>query len=152
MQSTPAIRLGLSGAGGATEGLFQAKLINTRWRGQLRGVHHKLGANTTDLWPDQGYDWLDPKPSINYGTNGMPWCNQMYYNASESGTIGTIPEIPGLAVWRDGHVGVYIGNGYIEAMGTKCSVVRLSWKAELDTLAESNTSTMTKEENNRGKS
>jgi len=29
------------------------------------------------------------------------------------GTIGTIPEIPGLAVRYNGHVGVYIGNGKV---------------------------------------
>lgn len=44
----------------------------------------------------------------------------MYYNASVSGTIDTMPDIPGLAVWHDGHIGVYIGDGYvIEAMNTK---------------------------------
>ena len=42
-----------------------------------------------------------------------------------SGTIDTIPEIPGLAVWCEGHIGVYIGGGeVIEAMGTRYGVVR----------------------------
>ena len=51
--------------------------------------------------------------------------NQMYYSASESGPISTIPEIPGLAVWHDGHIGVYIGHGeVIEAMGTRYGVVK----------------------------
>jgi len=113
-----------------TEGLFQAKLeqypdgvgnfedfIRDNW----------VGRRTTDCCGlIKGYGWLDPETmSINYGTNGMPdlGANQMYYNASESGTIDTIPEIPGLAVWHDGHIGVYIGNGYvIEAMGTKYGV------------------------------
>ena len=115
-----------------TEGLFQAKLeqypdgvgnyeefISNNW----------VGKRTTDCCGlIKGYGWLDPETmSINYGTNGMPdlGANQMYYNASESGTIDTIPEIPGLAVWHDGHIGVYIGNGYvIEAMGTKYGVVK----------------------------
>ena len=115
-----------------TEGLFQAKLdqypdgvgnyeefIRNNW----------VGKRTTDCCGlIKGYGWLDPETmSINYGTNGMPdlGANQMYYNASESGTIDTIPEIPGLAVWHDGHIGVYIGNGYvIEAMGTKYGVVK----------------------------
>ena len=113
-----------------TEGLFQAKLdqypdgvgnyeefIRDNW----------VGKRTTDCCGlIKGYGWLDPETmSINYGTNGMPdlGANQMYYNASESGTIDIIPEIPGLAVWHDGHIGVYIGNGYvIEAMGTKYGV------------------------------
>ena len=30
--------------------------------------------------------------------------------ATEKGPISTIPEIPGLIVWKSGHVGVYIGN------------------------------------------
>ena len=115
-----------------TEGLFQSKLeqhpdgvgnyeefIRNNW----------VGKRTTDCCGlIKGYGWLDPETmSINYGTNGMPdlGANQMYYNASESGTIDTIPEIPGLAVWHDGHIGVYIGNGYvIEAMGTKYGVVK----------------------------
>lgn len=33
------------------------------------------------------------------------------FNASVSGTIDTMPDIPGLAVWHDGHIGVYIGDG-----------------------------------------
>ena len=114
------------------DGLFQSKLeqypdgvgnyeefIRNNW----------VGKRTTDCCGlIKGYGWLDPETmSINYGTNGMPdlGANQMYYNASESGTIDTIPEIPGLAVWHDGHIGVYIGNGYvIEAMGTKYGVVK----------------------------
>ena len=49
----------------------------------------------------------------------------MYYNARHSGTIDTIPDTPGLAVWKPGHIGVYIGNGeVIEAMGTKYGVVK----------------------------
>ena len=49
----------------------------------------------------------------------------MYRSASVSGTIDTIPEIPGLAVWCEGHIGVYIGNGeVIEAMGTRYGVVK----------------------------
>ena len=31
--------------------------------------------------------------------------------AEEKGEIGTMPEIPGLCVWKPGHVGVYIGDG-----------------------------------------
>lgn len=49
----------------------------------------------------------------------------MYENAAEKGTIDTIPEIPGLAVWHEGHIGIYIGNGeVIEAMGTQYGVVK----------------------------
>lgn len=88
-----------------------------------------LGGRTTDcVGLIKGYGWLDPDTlTIGYATNGMPdyGANQMYRAASVSGTIDTIPEIPGLAVWCDGHIGVYIGNGeVIEAMGTKYGVVK----------------------------
>ena len=64
---------------------------------------------------------------IVYNTNGMPdiTANEMYHAATASGTIDTIPETPGLAVWHDGHIGVYIGNGeVVEAMGTRYGVVK----------------------------
>lgn len=39
--------------------------------------------------------------------------NAMFANATVKGTIDTIPEVPGLAVWVDGHIGIYIGNGEV---------------------------------------
>ena len=88
-----------------------------------------LGGRTTDcVGLIKGYGWLSPETmTIDYGTHGMPdiGANQMYYSATESGTIDTMPDIPGLAVWHDGHIGVYIGGGQvIEAMGTKYGVVK----------------------------
>lgn len=51
-------------------------------------------------------------PSLDLGANGY------YYKAPEIGTIKTMPDIPGLAVWKEGHIGVYVGEGYvIEARG-----------------------------------
>ena len=44
---------------------------------------------------------------------------------TKSGKIDSIPEIPGLAVWRSGHIGIYEGNGYIlEFRGTNYGAVR----------------------------
>jgi hypothetical protein len=51
--------------------------------------------------------------------------NGTFSVAKEKGPIKTIPEIPGVCVWRNGHIGVYIGNGQvIEAKGTKYGVVQ----------------------------
>ena len=76
----------------------------------------------------KGYGWLDPDDhEVHYGTNGMPdiGADTMYYNASEKGSISTIPEIPGLAVWKSGHIGIYIGNGQvIHASGTMIGVIQ----------------------------
>lgn len=88
-----------------------------------------VGGRTADcVGLIKGYSWYDPETgSVNYATNGMPdvGANQMFYNAVEKGPISTIPEIPGLLVWMDGHIGIYIGDGYVvEAMGTRYGVVK----------------------------
>lgn len=88
-----------------------------------------LDSRTTDcVGLIKGYGWLDPNDlTIKYGTNGMPdiTANTMYHNAAVSGPISTIPDTPGLAVWMDGHIAVYIGGGeVIEASGTKKGVVK----------------------------
>ena len=94
-------------------------IIRSRW----------LGGRTTDcVGLIKSYGWFDPDElKIRYGTNGMPdvTANGMYYAATVSGTIDTIPEVPGLAVWCNGHIGVYVGNGeVVEALGTSSGVVR----------------------------
>jgi hypothetical protein len=53
----------------------------------------------------------------------------MFNAATEKGPINTIPEIPGLCVRKDQHIGVYIGNGQvIESKGTKYGVVQTPLK------------------------
>ena len=76
----------------------------------------------------KGYGWYNPDSGeIVVGTNGMAdvTANGMFDAATVKGTIDTIPEVPGLAVWQDGHIGIYIGNGeVIEAMGTEQGIVK----------------------------
>ena len=88
-----------------------------------------LGKRTADcVGLIKGYGWLNGETmEIQYSSNGMPdiGANEMYYNAVRKGAIQTMPDTPGLAVWKQGHIGVYIGNGeVIEAMGTKYGVVK----------------------------
>lgn len=55
-----------------------------------------------------------------YGSNNCPdrSANGMFEMCKRYGSIGTIPDVPGLVVWRNGHIGVYVGNGYtIELRG-----------------------------------
>lgn len=60
----------------------------------------------------------DQKFTSKYGSNGCPdkSANGMFsYCKSKGmdwGTISTLPEIVGLALFTDGHVGYYVGNGY----------------------------------------
>lgn len=88
-----------------------------------------LNGRTTDcVGLIKGYGWLDPDTlTIRYGTNGMPdiGANSMYQNATVKGTISIMPDTPGLAVWMDGHIGVYIGGGeVVEASGTRKGVIK----------------------------
>ena len=56
---------------------------------------------------------------------GMFNANNMLEAAVEKGPIETMPEIPGLLVHSNGHVGIYIGGGeVIEARGVKYGVVK----------------------------
>ena len=90
---------------------------------------HWLGRRCADcVGFIKGYGWLNAETQeIEYGTNRMPdiGADAMYANATEKGMIDTIPEIPGLAVWDEGHIGIYVGNGQvIHASGTKIGVIQ----------------------------
>lgn len=89
---------------------------------------HWLGRRTADcIGLIKGYGWCDCESgSITYGTNDMPdiGADTMYENATEKGTIDTLPETPGLALWHEGHIGIYIGNGQvIHAANTNDGVI-----------------------------
>lgn len=48
-----------------------------------------------------------------------------FNQCTESGKIKTLPEVPGLCLWRKGHIGIYEGGGYaIEFRGTDYGCVR----------------------------
>lgn len=88
-----------------------------------------LGRRTSDsIGLIKSYGWYNKKSqSIEIGANSMPDidANTMYENAAEKGTIDTIPEIPGLAVWYEGHIGIYIGGGQvIHAANTTAGVIQ----------------------------
>ena len=78
----------------------------------------------------KGYLWSDtPTSNPNYNASQDVSANGMIGKCIEQGAISSIPEIPGLVVWRSGHVGVYIGNGkVIEARGFDYGVVETSLK------------------------
>lgn len=76
----------------------------------------------------KGYMWSkgpeDPNPK--YNGNEFRDCTSdgLLNRSTIKGPISTIPEVPGLAVYMPGHVGVYIGGGkVIEAKGHAYGVV-----------------------------
>lgn len=67
--------------------------------------------------------WNDGK--IKYDKNTDLSANGTFDAATEKGPVSQLPELPGLGLWRDGHVGIYIGNGQvIEAKGTLYGVIQ----------------------------
>lgn len=115
-----------------TQSLFDAKLAQYPLELSPYADYiatHWVGRRTADcIGLIKGYGWLNAETGqINYRTNGMPDIdeNTMFAAATEKGDIDTIPEIPGLAVWKNGHIGIYIGGGQvIQALGTTSGVVQ----------------------------
>lgn len=63
-----------------------------------------------------------------YGSNNCPdrSANGLFGMCKETGDISTIPDIPGLVVWKSGHIGVYVGGGRtIELKGFNYDCVKV---------------------------
>ncbi|HNX63528.1 MAG TPA: peptidoglycan-binding domain-containing protein [Candidatus Limiplasma sp.] len=82
-----------------------------------------IGAAKGYAWTGGGIGVLDAigadaAYASKYGSNGCPdkGANSMFTYAKSKGVdwgaIGTLPEIVGLALYKSGHVGYYVGNGY----------------------------------------
>ena len=97
---------------------------------EMRQVGEKwLGKRVVDcIGLIKSYAWYNAdSDQITVGSNGFTDCgaNTIRNNVKEGGAISTMPDIPELAVWMDGHIGVYVGNGeVIEAQGTVYGVVK----------------------------
>lgn len=82
----------------------------------------------------KGYMWTDDADSTHYTYEAYGFKDlsaNMYLSKCQhkSNDMASIPEIPGIAVFMKGHVGVYIGNGeVIEARGHAYGVVKTQLK------------------------
>ncbi|HHY77781.1 MAG TPA: hypothetical protein GX498_04630 [Clostridiales bacterium] len=88
-----------------------------------------LGKKTVDcVGLIKAYIW-DTGNGIKYDPKTDVTVTGMVKAAKEKGPIDTLPEIPGILVYKTGHIGVYIGGGWvIEARGTKYGVVKTPLK------------------------
>ena len=89
---------------------------------------HWLGGRTADcIGLIKGYAWFNcDTGQIEYRSNGVrdTGSDPMLDMATEKGTIDTMPDIPGIAVWMDGHIGIYVGGGQtIHAANTELGVI-----------------------------
>lgn len=82
-------------------------------------VHDCVGLIKGYLWSSN----VTAKPKYN-GSQDVS-ANRMKSKCKEKGPINNMPDIPGVLVFMPGHVGVYIGDGYvIEARGHQYGVVK----------------------------
>lgn len=80
----------------------------------------------------KGYLWSDGSTAApKYNAAQDVSANGMLSRCVEHGNIGKLPEIPGILVFMDGHVGVYEGNGYVIECTVSCGggVVRTALKS-----------------------
>ena len=76
----------------------------------------------------KGYLWSDtPQSAPAYKASQDVAVSGLYLACKEHGSMGTMPELPGVCVFMAnmGHVGVYVGDGYVvEATGHARGVVK----------------------------
>ena len=76
---------------------------------------HYLGKRVSDCeGMIKNYLWAaTPNDTPIYNASQDLSANGAFEKATVKGKIGTIPEVPGICVRYNGHVGVYIGGGYV---------------------------------------
>ena len=109
-----------------TQSLYESKkkqypshYTSDRTSGYMRDIREGkwcadcVGMIKSFFWTDGQFE-ATPK----YATNHCPdvSANGMIALCSQTGPISTMPDIPGLVVWKSGHIGVYVGNGYTVEM------------------------------------
>lgn len=75
----------------------------------------------------KGFFWSANGTRDSMYADGFPDCNAnaMLSLCDKTGSISGVPDVPGLILWTDGHLGVTIGGGYaIEARGFSYGVVK----------------------------
>lgn len=86
-------------------------------------VHDCVGLIKGYLWCNSAEGAPIYKAAQDVSANGM------LNVCKKKGAIGSMPDVPGVLVFLPGHVGVYIGDGYvIEAKGHKYGVVKTALK------------------------
>ena len=109
----------------AKEGYYNQKNYKVRFDTQYgQRVHDCAGLIKGYLFSDTPTSTPKFDASLDKGSTGM------LNSCREKGKIDTIPDLPGVLVFYSGHVGVYIGGGYvIEARGHDFGVVKTALKS-----------------------
>lgn len=115
----------------ATQGLLRQKSAQYPSQYKWSDFVEQYGQRVHDcVGLIKGYLWCDsPTSTPIYNANQDKDVSGMLANCSINGNISTMPDEPGVLVFMDGHVGIYIGNGkVIEARGHLYGVVETKLK------------------------
>ena len=115
----------------ATQGLLRQKSAQYPSQYKWSDFVEQYGERVHDcVGLIKGYLWCDsPTSNPIYNVNQDKDVSGMLANCSINGNISTMPDEPGVLVFMDGHVGIYIGNGkVIEARGHLYGVVETKLK------------------------
>jgi hypothetical protein len=111
-----------------TSDLLQRKLTQypdniKKYQGYIEKNY--MGKRVTDcVGLIKSFVWWEDNDPV-YTPKSDKSANGMFEAAGMKGPVSEFPEVPGVCVWKSGHVGVYQGNGkVIEAKGTKYGVVQ----------------------------
>ena len=103
-----------------------SRMVCTDCSGLIKGFFWTNGGQGVINYLNGGSEFKN-----NYGSNGFPdkGANSMLSwlksEGCKHGKIATLPEVPGVLLFKSGHVGVYVGNGYaVEAEGFAYGVVK----------------------------
>lgn len=99
-------------------GFYTASRVAERQKQYGQRVHDCVGLIKGFLWSD------NPTATPKYNSAQDVSANGMLAKCKEQGKISTLPEIPGILVFMDGHVGVYIGDGKV----IECTVAKIGGK------------------------
>lgn len=111
----------------STKELYSAKKRQYPQQYQWSCPVNQLGIRVHDcIGLVKGYLWSDAVNSApKYNASQDVSANGMLDKCAVKGSISSMPDIPGILVFLPGHVGVYIGDGYvIEAKGHAYGVVK----------------------------
>lgn len=115
----------------ATESLLRQKSAQYPTQYKWNDFFEQYGQRVHDcVGLIKGYLWSEtPNSAPIYNSKQDKDVSGMKANCTETGTIKTLLELPGVLVFMNGHVGVYIGNGeVIEARGHLYGVVKTKLK------------------------
>ena len=119
----------------ATTALLNSKTLQypSHYTESRRSRHEKdirNGALVSDcIGLMKGYIWENDAGVIIYDKNTDVNTTGLYNASTVKGPISAMPEVPGLMMYKTGHVGVYIGNGkVIEARSYESGIVESNVK------------------------